>query len=152
MLCFRLASQLGQKDLSQPRGLVGHMPLPFFGRSVNLISTRMVTLCPPHSVRPTWFFLASYAPTLATYDSLHQFFYTSVSLKSLIQRHMIQKHVRKIVWQYMDFITFSPATNFRLNRFWVRIKLHFKKMYVLVYSHDFDLKVCSGHLWITYAL
>ena len=47
----------------------------------------------------------------------------------------------------MDFIKFSPATNFRLNRFWIRIKLHFKKMYELVYSREFDLKVCSGHLW-----
>ena len=46
----------------------------------------------------------------------------------------------------MDFINFSLGTKFRLNRFWIRIELHFKSIYNLVYLLEFDLRLCSGQV------
>ena len=46
---------------------------------------------------PLQIFRPSHGPNLVTYDILHQFFCTSVSLKSSIQRHMIQNHVIHVV-------------------------------------------------------
>ena len=50
----------------------------------------------------------------------------------------------------MDFIKISPTTNFKLNRFWIRIELHFKFMCHLAYSLEFDLRLRSGQVCITY--
>jgi hypothetical protein len=46
----------------------------------------------------------------------------------------------------MDFIKISPTTNFKLNRFWIRIELHFKFMCDLAYSLEFDLRLRSGQV------
>ena len=75
------------------RGLEGHLPSPFFCRSVNQVGHIMPTIfCMPLQI-----FRHSHGPNLVTYDSLHQFFCTRVSLKSSIQRHMIQNHVIHVV-------------------------------------------------------
>ena len=86
-------------------------------------------------------------PYFSNFWQFASVFLYHVSLRSSIQRHMIQNHVRKIVWQCMDFIKISLGTNFRLNRFWICIDLHFKLIYNLVYSLEFDLRICSGQVW-----